>query len=235
MDSLKRQVDGRPPLDAAIDELRTDPSTVFHLMPLPMSKVADKPTKPTPTIRKDQSPKRTPSHNNGKGKGKGRFKNRGKMPVELVGLNQTLKSGKRISYNFNLSRDCTFAEAGKDCNKGCHVCMPCFGPHPVFLNTLDRYMTCAKFAFTAACMERLGRSTQNFCAIIQPFTPRPDSVMEHTHISLGAILEPNGLLHLKLNTHMRCATPLLKFATASCWRWASLMCPRKCSRITSCP
>lgn len=112
---------------------------------------------------------------------------------------------------------------------------PIRGKRRIFLNTLDRYMTCAKFAFTAACMERLGRSTQNFCAIIQPFTPWPDSVMEHTHISLGAILEPNGLLHLKLNTHMRCATPLLKFATASCWRWASLMCPRKCSRITIWP
>ena len=63
---------------------------------------------------------------------------------------------------------------------------PICGKRRIFLNTLDRYMTCAKFAFTTACMERLGRSTQNFCAIIQPFTPWPRQCDgAHPHLPWG--------------------------------------------------
>ena len=128
--SVKRQPDGKLPLDAALDSLKTDPSTVFHLLPLPMGKPdkVDKPSKPLPPIQKDAPTKPTPQPK--KGKGKGKTKNRGKMPVELVGLHQTMKSGKRICYNYNLAKGCTFAKPGSECNKGSHVCMRCFEPHP---------------------------------------------------------------------------------------------------------
>eukprot|EP00435_Cladocopium_sp_Y103_P057433 s637_g19.t1 len=129
VESLKRKADGTLLLDTALDELRTDPSTVFHLMPLPSLKGPDKPTKPAVPIKKDTSPKPTPSKGKGKGKGKTKH-NKGRMTVELVGLNPTMKSDKRICYNYNLNRGCLFAEANKDCNKGAHVCMRCFGAHP---------------------------------------------------------------------------------------------------------
>ena len=130
VDSLRRLPDGRLPLDAALDDLRSDPATVFHMLPLPMAKTMDKPTKPAPATRKDTANKNSDGSSKGKGKGKKRGKNRGKMPVELVGLNQTMKSGKRICYNYNLAKGCQFAQPGGDCNKGCHVCMRCFGQHP---------------------------------------------------------------------------------------------------------
>ena len=94
VDSLKRRLDGSLPLDAALDELRMDPATIFHLMPLPVGK-ADKPfERPSkvPPVKKEASPKKT-----AKGKGKGR------MPTEVVGLHQNLKSGKRICYNYKTS------------------------------------------------------------------------------------------------------------------------------------
>lgn len=135
VDGLRRRPDGTLPLDEALDNLKTDPTTIFHMMPLPMPRAADKPTKPAP-IKKDGAPDKTPKPNNfskgkGKGKNRGKANNKGRMPVELVGLNQMTKTGKRICYNYNLSRGCNFAEAGKDCNKGSHVCMKCFGLHPV--------------------------------------------------------------------------------------------------------
>ena len=115
VDSLKRRLDSSLPLDAALDELRMDPATIFHLMPLPLGK-ADKPfERPSkvPPVKKDASPKKTT-----KGKGKGRGKSsKGRMPTELVGLHQ------------NPSKGCSFADPGADCNKGCHVCMRCFGQH----------------------------------------------------------------------------------------------------------
>ena len=131
--SLKRQPDGKLPLDAALESLPTVPSTVLHMLPLPMGKQekVDKPTKPSPPIQKDGITITKPAAQpKAKGKGKGRGKNRGKMPVELVGLHQTLKSGTRICYNYNLAKGCTFAKPGGDCNKGSHVCMRCFEPHP---------------------------------------------------------------------------------------------------------
>ena len=128
LDSLRRQPDGKLPLDAALDDLRTDPSTVFHLLPLPMATTRDK--KSPTNIRKDGATKTAePTHKGkGKGKGKNRGKNRGKMPVELVGLHQTMKSGKRICYNYDLARGCQSSDS--DCSKGAHVCMKCFGAHP---------------------------------------------------------------------------------------------------------
>eukprot|EP00435_Cladocopium_sp_Y103_P035364 s4056_g9.t1 len=79
VESLKRKADGTLPLDTALDELRTDPSTVFHLMPLPSIKGPDKPTKPAVPIKRDSPPKQAPSKGKGKGKGKTKH-NKGRMP-----------------------------------------------------------------------------------------------------------------------------------------------------------
>ena len=72
VDGLRRRPDGTLPLDEALDSLKTDPTTIFHMMPLPMPRAADKPTKPAP-IKKDGAPDKTPKPNNfSKGKGKGK-------------------------------------------------------------------------------------------------------------------------------------------------------------------
>jgi hypothetical protein len=135
--SLKRRADGILPLDVALDALRTDPTVVFHMMPLPLQantkpdKTHDKPSGPRPPPKKDQPSNKTSKGGKGKGKGRGKAA-RGRMPQELVGLHQNLKNGKRICYNFNLDKGCAYAEAGKDCMKGGHYCMRCLGTHPAY-------------------------------------------------------------------------------------------------------
>ena len=131
IDTLRRAPDGSLPLDKAIDELRTDPSVVFHMMPLPMPRAQEKPAATKPT--KKESPQKPPSnHAKGHGKGKGKNKNnKGKMPLELVGFSQTTKSCKRVCYNYNLARSCPYAEPNKECSKGMHVCIKCGGAHPL--------------------------------------------------------------------------------------------------------
>eukprot|EP00435_Cladocopium_sp_Y103_P032785 s1019_g8.t1 len=122
--SLKRKADGTLPLNTSLDELQTDPSVMFHLMPLPMerSTVQGKPqndqkaqadaSKVPPIIKK---PKNAKGGGKGKGKGKSKPSSKGRMPVELVGLHQQDKSGKRLCYNFNLARGCDLATAGSAC------------------------------------------------------------------------------------------------------------------------
>jgi len=135
--SLKRRADGVLPLDVALDALRTDPTVVFHMAPLPMQtntkpdKNHDKPGGPKQPPKKDQPSNKTSKGGKGKGKGPGKTA-RGRMPQELVGLHQNLKNGKRICYNFNLDKGCAYAEAGKDCMKGGHYCMRCLGTHPAY-------------------------------------------------------------------------------------------------------
>jgi len=141
IDTLKRQPDGKLPLDSAWDQLRSDPATVLHLLPMPMAKSTERPSKPTPATRKDGANKTHDGPAKGRGKGKNRGKNRGKMPVELVGLHQAMKSGKRICVTTTIYRRAATSPnqvvlqqgvtaTRGDCNKGCHVCMRCFGQHP---------------------------------------------------------------------------------------------------------
>ena len=72
--TLKRSPDGSLPLDKALEELRADPSVMFHLIPMPAGKqpapakvnadkVDDPSTKPVPIKKKEKT--------NAKGKGKG--------------------------------------------------------------------------------------------------------------------------------------------------------------------
>ena len=110
--SVKRTATGELPLNKGFENLQSDSTVNFHLLPLPQSvvKKADPIIKP-PTIKKV------------KGKGKG------KMPRELLGLNQNAASGERICYNYNLKHGCKFAKPGQSCKKGKHICMKCQGQH----------------------------------------------------------------------------------------------------------
>ena len=69
--SLRRQADGKLPLDAALDALHTDPTVIFHMMPLPT--VQPKPEKPT---TKPPPPKKDVPINKPSGGGKGKGKNK---------------------------------------------------------------------------------------------------------------------------------------------------------------
>ena len=136
--TLNRKADGSLPLNTALDELQVDPTVMFHLMPLPMdrSTVQGKPQsdhKPEPDGGKGQPiRKKTKNKGNQKGKGKGKSKPsaKGRMPIELISLHQQNKAGRRMCYNYNLARGCDLAAPGKECVKGEHSCMRCFGAHP---------------------------------------------------------------------------------------------------------
>lgn len=132
--SLKRTPAGALPLDAALDDLRSDPTVLFHLMPLPANgpSASAGPSDSTTPLGAKKMPKTTKPANKSKGRGKGSGKpaSKGKMPAELLGLHQQTKDGRRLCYNFNMHRGCTMSEPGKDCGKGAHLCMRCFGVHP---------------------------------------------------------------------------------------------------------
>lgn len=109
--SVKRTGAGVLPLNDGFDNLQNDSTVNFHLLPLPQSgtkKVADPPIKKIKKV---------------KGKGNG------KMPRELLGLNQSTASGDRICYNYNLKHGCKYAKPGQSCKKGKHICMKCQGQH----------------------------------------------------------------------------------------------------------
>lgn len=139
--SIKRQPDGSRPLDAGFASLRTDPSVIFHLLPLPTTiRKQSKPNKPqryTEDREREDSPnpvKRRKGDKKGKGKGKNKGKqSEDRMPAELKGLRSNTKSGERICWNYNLpSQKCSFASAGEACKRGRHVCMKCEGAHPQY-------------------------------------------------------------------------------------------------------
>ena len=130
--TLRKTPAGTMPLDTALDKLRTDPTVVFHMLPLPDKSSGKSDKVPPASPGKGASPKKptrkpwVKQHGN---KGKGKGKGKGKVPTELIGLHQQTSTGKRICYNFNLSRGCSFAEANQSCMKGLHVCMRCFEGH----------------------------------------------------------------------------------------------------------
>eukprot|EP00435_Cladocopium_sp_Y103_P052177 s900_g16.t1 len=121
--TLKRKADGTLPLNVALDELQTDPSVMFHLMPLPMERAAvqgkpqnhQRPNSDGTKVPPIQEKPKNKGGNKGKGKGKSKPTSKGRMPVELVGLHQQDKAGKRLCYNFNLQRGCDLAAPGAAC------------------------------------------------------------------------------------------------------------------------
>jgi hypothetical protein len=141
--SLKRKADGTLPLDQALTALQSDPSVMFHLVPLPIEKGTTQPKTAAPKAD-DAAPKPfnvkkkdklKPAKGRGKG-AKGKPSAKGKMPTELIGLHQQDKSGRRMCYNFNMHKGCDQATAGQSCQKGMHSCMKCFGAHPAYQCTM---------------------------------------------------------------------------------------------------
>eukprot|EP00435_Cladocopium_sp_Y103_P025259 s2284_g6.t1 len=127
--TLKRKADGTLPLNTALEELHTDPSVMFHLMPLPLDRATvqgrahQEPKMSDDAPRAQPRPKNKfgkPSKGTGKGKGKTKSKptSKGRMPTELIGLHQQTKAGKRMCYNFNLAKGCDLAAPGQECVKG---------------------------------------------------------------------------------------------------------------------
>eukprot|EP00435_Cladocopium_sp_Y103_P011956 s4954_g3.t1 len=164
--SLKHKADGTLPLNTSLDELQTDPSIMFHLMPLPMerSTVQGKPqndqkaqadaSKVPPIIKKPKNAKG--GGKGGKGKGKSKPSSKGRMPVELVGLHQQDKSGKRLCYNFNLARGCDLAAAGSACDQGVS------GKSQPGLSHTPTNVTVAEEPMLERCLKRSFECTDEF-------------------------------------------------------------------------
>lgn len=133
--SLKAKADGSLPLDGALDQLRTDPSVVFLLLPLPMTKqntASKQPMKRGNEGHQDTPFKSKAKKAKGGSKGKGK-KGEPKMPDELKGLKSNTSAGERICWNYNLKHQkCSFAAAGEACKRGRHVCMKCEEAHPQY-------------------------------------------------------------------------------------------------------
>lgn len=136
--SLKAKADGSLPLDGALDQLRTDPSVVFMLLPLPLGRqgaavnAKTLAKRPLEGASADSPNKTKGKRNKGGGKGKAK-KGEPKMPDEFKGLKLNISTGERICWNYNLKdQKCTFAAAGESCKRGRHVCMKCEATHPQY-------------------------------------------------------------------------------------------------------
>ena len=119
LNTIQRDETGNLPLDQAFDDLQSDNTVTFHLLPLPGRA---KPGGSVDDHDKDKPPKKDKKVKKVKGKGK--------MPKDLVGMNPNGPGGERLCYNYNLKHGCKFAKAGQSCKRGKHLCMKCHGPHP---------------------------------------------------------------------------------------------------------
>ena len=128
--SIKVLADGSLPMDSAFKALTTDPTVLFHLLPLPMGGGGGKDSADGP-----------------KGRGRGRGNKRkndnreppsasnlgDRLPEELKGI-QNLKfktaKGKNKCWGFNCKK-CQFSKPGGMCRRGVHVCLLCEAEHSV--------------------------------------------------------------------------------------------------------
>ena len=118
--SVRPNVHGEKPLDAAINRLQSDPRIVVHLMPLPSSRpsasdltLADP---PNPDPKKKKRPgKRTRGTPN--------------IPEELKDMHQQTAQGKPICWAYNL-KGCKSTAGGNppSCGRCAHVCAFCRKP-----------------------------------------------------------------------------------------------------------
>ena len=142
--TLKRNPQGEFPMDKALDELQTDPSVLFFLLPLPTGRSLPA---SAPAVdgnarsskrRKKKQQAATDNAGGGKGVGKGAQSkgssgNPSRMPEELKGLKSANERGERICWNYNLEHSkCSFAGPGKQCKRGWHICMKCLKAHPQY-------------------------------------------------------------------------------------------------------
>lgn len=136
--------DGTFPLQAALDEARKHP--VVTAMLQPMTATSSHPIRAAEVHGKGHAiPREAPgpySPKSGKGKGKGgkpggkggkpgkngQFMKRD-WPKELEGLNSTTKKGTPLCPDFQLPNGCGFAQAGRYCKAGLHICCKCLQTH----------------------------------------------------------------------------------------------------------
>ena len=134
--TLKRDEQGKLPLEAELQQVLSHPSVTFHLLPLPAAGTTKTASpKPKPQPRRSRSPKRPsgPAPSKGKGKGKkGGKRGRGpNVPKGLINKKLQTSSGERLCWAFNLDQGCPNAKPGERCNRGIHLCAEpgCEKPH----------------------------------------------------------------------------------------------------------
>ena len=122
---------GNLPLDAAFEQLHTDVTVTYHLVPCPQQSGPTKNDANADRIRDSPYGKGGDGHK-GKGKGK-KGKGKGKkqrfpMPAELMGMHHTTPQGKAICFNYNLGK-CN----SSSCSRAHVCCQPnCYQQHPQF-------------------------------------------------------------------------------------------------------
>ena len=129
---IKRNADGRMPLDLEFPQLESDPRVAFHLLPLP----AASSSVPAATRFGTQNTHNSGSKRSGKSGGKAlkrKWKAPQGMPEALKGMQSQTASGKSICWAYNLPEGCDKCKAGQKCDRGLHLCMypNCQKPHPL--------------------------------------------------------------------------------------------------------
>eukprot|EP00971_Amphidinium_carterae_P312791 6216505-Amphidinium_carterae.1 len=126
--SLKRDAEGRRPLDKVAEQLLDDPRVFYLLLPLPSLSASSSATQVTTSKRRASTSRSfaaTPAprkfqKGSGKGQTKGQNKDRGPpAPAALRGMLLQHPDGRRVCYNYNLG-GCHV----KDC-KHAHICAKC--------------------------------------------------------------------------------------------------------------
>ena len=128
--NLKIGADGKLPLDVAAEALYMSSAVLFHLLPLPTSRVAKRsrtPPRSGEDVDKEEKIKK---------KKKQPKSGKTKLPEDLKGFSGVNKQKQRICYNYNLAHGCTL-DAKKEqngfmrCQRGLHQCIRCHKSHPL--------------------------------------------------------------------------------------------------------
>ena len=137
--------DGTYPLQNALEEAKKHPVVTAMLQPLSASSGHSNRVAHDSHVKANVNPggaagPYSPRAGKGKGKGgkpggkggksgkNGQFMKR-EWPKELEGLNATTKKGTPICPDFQLSHGCGFAQAGRYCKAGLHICCKCLQTH----------------------------------------------------------------------------------------------------------
>ena len=118
--SVRPNVHGEKPLDAAINRLQSDPRIIVHLMQLPSSR----PSPSDVTLADPANPEPKKKKRPGK-----RTRGTPNIPDELRDMHQQTAQGKPICWAYNL-KGCKSNAGGNPpaCGRGAHVCAYCRKP-----------------------------------------------------------------------------------------------------------
>ena len=128
---LKSGICGVKPLDAIFNNLISNPSVMYHVMPLPRaSSTAGEDRKRSGDHAASsysaghQNKWSRPEHGPSKGKSKGKGKSRvPAMPEELRGMYYRTSTGDPICFGYNTKKGCASnTTPGERCARGLHVC-----------------------------------------------------------------------------------------------------------------